>query len=58
MVKAVCDAEALGFLAGGYLSPQSLDQQIVDVGDRQFGVNLFVPESHHPKDEDLDFYRN
>ena len=58
LVKAVHDAGALGFLAGGYLSPQALDQQIVDVGDRQFGVNLFVPESHHPKDEDLDSYRN
>ncbi|HJH13245.1 MAG TPA: nitronate monooxygenase [Brevibacterium ravenspurgense] len=58
LVKAVCDAGALGFLAGGYLSPQALDQQIADVGDRQFGVNLFVPEAHHPKDEDLDFYRN
>ena len=58
LVKAVHDAGALGFLAGGYLSPQALDQQIVDVGDRQFGVNLFVPEAHHPKYEDLDFYRN
>ncbi|MCG7301648.1 nitronate monooxygenase [Brevibacterium ravenspurgense] len=58
LVKAVHDAGALGFLAGGYLSPQALDQQIVDVGCRQFGVNLFVPESHHPKYEDLDSYRN
>lgn len=58
LVKPVCDAGALGFLAGGYLSPQALDQQIVDVGNRQFGVNLFVPEALHPKDEDLDSYRN
>ena len=58
LVKAVHDAGALGFLAGGYLSPQALDQQIVDVGDRQFGVNLFVPEAHYPKSEDLETFRN
>lgn len=58
LVKAVCDAGALGFLAGGYLSPQALDQQIADVGDRQFGVNLFVPESRHPKADDLVSYRH
>lgn len=58
LVKAVHDAGALGFLAGGYLSPQTLDQQIVDVGDRQFGVNLFVPEAHCSKSEDLETFRN
>ena len=58
LVKAVCDAGALGFLAGGYLSPEALEQQIADVGDRQFGVNLFVPEAHHPKIEDLEAFRN
>lgn len=58
LVKAVSDAGALGFLAGGYLTPEQLEKQIADVGNRLFGVNLFVPESHHPKAEALDAYRN
>lgn len=58
LVKAVCDAGALGFLAGGYLSPEALEQQIADVGDRQFGVNLFVPEAHQPKSDDIKIFRN
>lgn len=57
LAKAVCDAGALGFLAGGYLSPEALDQQIAEVGDRLVGVNLFVPEARHPKPEDLNSFR-
>lgn len=57
LAKAVCDAGALGFLAGGYLSPEALDQQIAEVGDRLVGVNLFVPEARHPKAEDLNLFR-
>jgi nitronate monooxygenase len=47
LVKAVGEAGGLGFLAGGYLRPDALREQIAAVraagGGRPFGVNLFVP---------------
>jgi nitronate monooxygenase len=48
LVVAVSDAGGLGFLAGGYKTPQALTAQIVDVQqrtERAFGVNLFLPQS-------------
>ncbi|MDQ2825398.1 MAG: nitronate monooxygenase [Actinomycetota bacterium] len=48
LVAAVGEAGGLGFLAGGYLSPETLARQIADVWDastRPFGVNLFVPDA-------------
>ena len=48
LAVAVSDAGGLGFLAGGYKTPQALTAQIVDVQqrtDRAFGVNLFLPQS-------------
>ncbi|OFE16912.1 nitroalkane oxidase [Humibacillus sp. DSM 29435] len=47
LVAAVGEAGGLGFLAGGYLTAESLARQIADVWDassRPFGVNLFVPD--------------
>jgi nitronate monooxygenase len=45
---ACTEAGALGFVAGGYLSPDVLEQQLAAVragvgGQRPFGVNLFMP---------------
>lgn len=47
LVAAVGEAGGLGFLAGGYLTAETLARQIADVWDessRPFGVNLFVPD--------------
>ncbi len=46
LVAAVSEAGGLGFVAGGYLSPERLAHDIQDVRRRTrapFGVNLFVP---------------
>ena len=47
LAVAVSDAGGLGFLAGGYKTPQALAEQIVEVQERTrkpFGVNLFIPQ--------------
>jgi nitronate monooxygenase len=47
LVAAVGDAGGLGFLAGGYLSAETVAAQIAQVRaatDAPFGVNLFVPQ--------------
>jgi nitronate monooxygenase len=48
LAAAVSGAGGLGFLAGGYLSAQSLESDISEIrrlGASEFGVNLFVPGS-------------
>lgn len=48
LAVAVSDAGGLGFLAGGYLTPQALAEQIVEVEQRTkrpFGVNFFMPQA-------------
>jgi nitronate monooxygenase len=48
LVIAVADAGGLGLLAGGYLTPIVLAEQILTVraaGCSRFGVNLFLPAS-------------
>ncbi|MER5306479.1 nitronate monooxygenase [Streptomyces sp. NPDC002773] len=48
LVGAVCEAGALGFLAGGYKTAGGLYQEIKQVRGltaRPFGVNLFLPQS-------------
>ncbi|TFD09240.1 nitronate monooxygenase [Cryobacterium sp. TMT1-66-1] len=47
LARAVSEAGGLGFLAGGYKTPEALAEQIVDVQqrtDHAFGVNLFIPQ--------------
>ncbi|WP_104081842.1 nitronate monooxygenase [Cryobacterium sp. Y11] len=47
LAVAVSNAGGLGFLAGGYKTPQALADQIIDVQQRTtrpFGVNLFIPQ--------------
>lgn len=46
LVLAAADAGVFGFLAGGYLTPEVLAEEIATVRGRveSFGVNLFVPE--------------
>lgn len=45
LVLAAADAGGLGFLAGGYKTPDQLAAQIAEVrgGASRFGVNLFAP---------------
>lgn len=46
LAAAVSEVGGLGFVAGGYLKPETLAQDIHDVRSRTsapFGVNLFVP---------------
>ncbi|MFB9555164.1 nitronate monooxygenase [Streptomyces roseoviridis] len=53
LVGAVCEAGALGFLAGGYKTAGGLYQEIKQVRaltGRPFGVNLFMPPSGQPAD--------
>ncbi|NKY55522.1 nitronate monooxygenase [Nocardia flavorosea] len=47
LVVSVGEAGGLGFLAGGYKTPDALEEQIREVRartDMAFGVNLFVPQ--------------
>lgn len=46
LVLAAAQADAFGFLAGGYLSPEALATQLeaVRASTEDVGVNLFVPE--------------
>lgn len=41
LVRAAHDAGCFGFLAAGYLTPESLAEQLAEVADIGFGVNLF-----------------
>ncbi|MFI8516957.1 nitronate monooxygenase [Streptomyces sp. NPDC085481] len=53
LVGAVCEAGALGFLAGGYKTAGGLYQEIKQVRGltgQPFGVNLFMPQSGQPTD--------
>src|SRR5579863_4460150 len=48
LTAAVSEAGGYGFLAGGYLSPDALNEAIAvtrTLVDMPFGVNLFVPSS-------------
>ncbi|WP_240607414.1 NAD(P)H-dependent flavin oxidoreductase [Cryobacterium aureum] len=61
LAVAVSDAGGLGFLAGGYKTPQALAEQIVDVQKRTehaFGVNLFVPQPPLTDRFAVDTYRD
>ncbi|CAN2254871.1 nitronate monooxygenase [Bacillus vallismortis] len=55
LAATVSNEGALGSLASGYLSPDMLEKQVVDMQqltDRAFQVNVFVPESRKEPDED------
>ena len=46
LAAAVSNAGGLGFLAGGYLTPDQLDARLATLAastDRPYGVNLFCP---------------
>lgn len=57
LVEAVGRVGGLGFLAGGYKSPEALDDEIATVASMSvpFGVNLFVP---NPVPVDADAFRS
>ncbi|MFC7795929.1 nitronate monooxygenase [Streptomyces cinereoruber] len=53
LAGTVCEAGALGFLAGGYKTAGGLYQEIKQVRRltaRPFGVNLFMPQTGRPAD--------
>ena len=59
LAAAVCNAGALGFLAGGYLSAETLARDITEarrLGAVVFGVNLFVPGMPPVDEPALDAY--
>ena len=53
LCAAVTNAGGLGFLAGGYLTPEKLEEQVSTVESlttQPFGINLFYP-SHSNSDQ-------
>jgi nitronate monooxygenase len=59
LTAAVSRAGGLGFLAGAYLTAETLEQQIAEVGAlgvSSFGVNLFVPGGSHVDEVALGAY--
>lgn len=52
LCAAVTNAGGLGFLAGGYLTPEKLEEQVSTVESlttQAFGINLFYPS--HPNSD-------
>lgn len=60
LVVAAAEADAFGFLAAGYLTPQALAEQLQSARARteDLGVNLFVPERVEPDREAVAAYRD
>ena len=59
LAAAVSNAGGLGFVAGGYLPPDKLRDQVQrtrELTDRPFGVNLFVLEARPVDDEAIAAY--
>jgi len=60
LAAAVCNGGGLGFVAGGYLAADALEERIRalrELTDRPFGVNLFVPGSPAHPDSYADYTR-
>ncbi|WP_247827398.1 nitronate monooxygenase [Arthrobacter antioxidans] len=60
LAAAVTNAGGLGFLAGGYKSPDQIARQIRAtraLTDGPVGVNLFVVSANDPDEEELEAYR-
>ena len=59
LVLAAAAAGSLGFLAGGYLSPDALGEQLVAVRShtRLYGVNMFAPNPVPVDSEEYAAYR-
>lgn len=60
LVVAAAEADAFGFLAAGYLTPQALADRLQAVRARteDVGVNLFVPERNEADREAITAYRD
>lgn len=61
LVVSVSEAGGLGFLAGGYKTPEALAEQIREVRARTdvpFGVNLFVPQQPAFDPDAVEKYRD
>jgi nitronate monooxygenase len=57
LVRAAADAEALGFLAAGYKTPEAVEAELRAVQGIPFGLNIFVPMPAPPDVEALERYR-
>ena len=56
-VAAVSNAGGLGSIGAGYLSPEQLRssiQEIKQLTNKPFGVNLFIPENPNVSDEEIE----
>jgi nitronate monooxygenase len=59
LTAAVSEAGGLGFLASGYLSPDAMEERLVEVRElteAPFGVNLFVPGDPDAETPELEDY--
>ena len=57
LVAAVSNAGGLGSIGAGYLSPEQLRssiQEIKQLTNKPFGVNLFIPENPNVSDEEIE----
>lgn len=60
LAAAVCEAGALGFLAGGYKTADGMYQEVKRLRAltrRPFGVNLFMPQTGHADPAAIETYR-
>lgn len=56
LVAAVSRAGAIGMIGAGYMTPEQMRSQIVEVKERTkkpFGVNLFVPNEFEASEEEI-----
>lgn len=59
LAAAVCEADALGFLAAGYRSVAEVSEEIASLRERTsrpFGVNVFVPSGERADPEVIEAY--
>lgn len=59
LVRAAAEAGSLGFLAGGYKTPDAMSGEVAELraSGASFGLNLFVPADEPPDVEALRRYR-
>jgi nitronate monooxygenase len=57
LVSVAADAGAIGFLAAGYKTPETVEDELRRVRGIPFGLNIFVPMPRPPDVEALERYR-
>lgn len=61
LAAAVSEAGGLGFLAAGYKTADGMYEEVKQLRgltSRPFGVNLFMPQTHHADSAAVEVYRN